>query len=72
MFGGGDSEELPEIAKRLGQFKSEEAYLQFRAQWDQAKQSAAARDHFRPHQQSSSRCGFAARLTRWLFWRPRP
>ena len=68
MFGGG-SEELPEIAKRLGQFKSEEAYLQFRAQWERAKQSAGAPAYNHQSERSSARFSFASRLARWFLQR---
>ncbi len=32
-----DVENLPEIARQLGQFESEEAYQQFRAEWERSK-----------------------------------
>lgn len=37
-----DVDNLPEIARELGQFESEEAYEQFRAEWEYSKPRRAS------------------------------
>jgi hypothetical protein len=73
----GDPQNLPEIARLMGQFDSEEAYERFKTEWEAARPPASALDALRPPAARSYRRSFLGKivtrlrsLATGLGWRP--